>query len=121
MENTTSESSQPTTQVQIPLPNSSTVLILGIISIVLCWCHGIFGLIIAIIALVLANRDMSLYAQNPERYTPSSYSNLKTGRTIAIIGLVLAAVFMFMLVIGLLFLGLNFAMFPWEMFNGNNY
>jgi small-conductance mechanosensitive channel len=100
---------------QKPLPNSSTVLVLGIVSIVLCWCHGIIGLILAIIALVLANKDMALYDQNPELYTQSSYNNLKSGRTIAIIGLVLAGIFLFMMIIGLLFWGLNFAMYPWDM------
>jgi len=102
---------------QLPLPNATVVLVLGISSIVLCWCQGIVGLIMAIIALVLANKDIALYEAEPERYTEGSYNNLKTGRTVAIIGLVLAAVFMFMLIIGLLFLGLNFAIFPWEMIN----
>jgi len=105
---------------QKPLPNASVVLVLGIISIILCWCHGIIGLIIAIIALVLANKDLALYNQNPQMYTPASYSNLKSGRTIAIIGLVLAGVFLFFMIIGLLFLGLNFAMFPWEMIDKYN-
>ncbi len=100
---------------QKPLPNSSVVLVLGIVSIVLCWCHGIIGLILAITALVLANKDLALYNQNPEMYTLSSYNNLKSGRTVAIIGLVLAGLFLFFMIIGLLFLGLNFAMFPWEM------
>ena len=114
MENNQEITNQPQDS-QIPLPNASVVLVLGIVSIVLCWCHGIIGLIIAIVALFLANKDLALYNQNPEMYTPSSYSNLKSGRTIAIIGLVLAGVFLFFLIIGLLFLGLNFAMFPWDM------
>lgn len=101
--------------VQVPLPNAQTVLVLGIVSIILCWCHGIIGLVLAIIALVLASKDLALYNADPQKYTPGSYSNLKSGRTIAIIGLVLAGVFMFMLLIGLFFLGLNFALFPWEM------
>ncbi|MCB2220499.1 MAG: hypothetical protein KQI35_08900 [Bacteroidetes bacterium] len=100
---------------QVSLPNANAVLVLGITSIVLCWCQGIFGLIMAIVALILANRDLTLYQSNPDHYTPNSYNNLKTGRTISIIGLVLAAIFMFILIIGLLFLGLNFALFPWEM------
>jgi hypothetical protein len=58
---------------------------------------------------------MALYDQNPELYTQSSYNNLKSGRTIAIIGLVLAGIFLFMMIIGLLFWGLNFAMYPWDM------
>ncbi len=108
---------QPYPVEKIPLPNATAVLVLGISSIVLCWCQGIVGLIIAIIALVLANRDLVLYDTQPEKYTENSYNNLKTGRTVAIVGLVLAAVFLFMLIIGLLFLGLNFALFPWEMVN----
>ncbi len=100
---------------QVPLPNATTVLVLGIGSIILCWCQGIVGLIMAIIALVIANRDLALYYAAPQQYTESSYSNLKTGRTIAIVGLVLAAVFTFMLIIGLLFMGLNFALMPWDM------
>jgi hypothetical protein len=58
---------------------------------------------------------MALYGQNPELYTQSSYNNLKSGRTIAIIGLVLAGISLVFLIIGLLFLGLNFALFPWDM------
>jgi hypothetical protein len=113
MENTDFKSSPPYNQ-QVPLPNSSTVLTLGIVSVVLCWCHGIVGLVLAIVALVLASKDMALYNSNPGAYTPASYSNVKSGRNIAIIGLVLAGVFLFFLIIALLVLGLNFALFPWE-------
>jgi hypothetical protein len=120
MENT-ENNIQQSGAAKVPLPNASSVLVLGIVSIVLCWCHGIIGLIIAIVALVLANRDLALYNQNPAKYTESSYNNLKTGRTVAIIGLVLAGLFLFMLIIGLLFLGLNFAMFPWEMMENFEY
>jgi hypothetical protein len=116
MENAEIKSTPPGTQ-QIPLPNSSTVLTLGIVSVVLCWCHGIVGLVLAIVALVLAGKDMALYSSNPGAYTPASYSNIKAGRNIAIVGLVLAGVFLFFIIIALLFLGLNFALFPWEFLN----
>ena len=115
MENEEVRSVQPPQQVA--LPNASTVLTLGIISVVLCWCHGIVGLVLAIVALILANKDMALYNANPGGFTPASYSNVKSGRNIAIIGLVLAGVFLFFLIIALLFLGLNFALFPWEFLN----
>lgn len=114
MENNSKPSNQMPA-VQVPLPNAQPVLVLGIISIILCWCHGIIGLVLAIIALVLANKDLALYNSDPQKYTPGSYSNLKSGRTIAVIGLVLAGLFLFMLLIGLFFMGLNFALFPWEM------
>ncbi len=107
------ENSQNTAPVN--LPNAAAVLTLGILSIVLCWCQGIIGIIMAIIALVLASRDMALYSADPERYTLRSLSNLRTGRTVAIIGLVLAGFFLFLVLIGLFFLGLNYALFPWDM------
>ena len=71
---------------QRKLPNATVVLVLGILSIVTCCCYGILGLIIGIIALVLYNQDKKLYDQNPSAY--SDYSNLNTGRILAIIGLV---------------------------------
>lgn len=110
------QTNQPPTN-QVNLPNASTVLILGILSIVLCWCHGIIGIIMAIAALVLANRDLALYNADPGRYTQSSYSNLRSGRTVALLGLILAVVFLGILLISLVFLGLNFALFPWEILN----
>lgn len=72
------------------LPNGTTVLILGILSIITCCCWGFIGLILGIIALVLAKKDLVLYNENPELYL--NYSNLKIGRTLAIIGIVLSAI-----------------------------
>jgi len=71
------------------LPNSTAVLILGILSIAFCCCYGILGLIPAIIALVLSKKDKALYVANPQYYSLSSYKNLNAGRVCAIIGLVL--------------------------------
>ncbi len=108
------ETEQQTSIRQVPLPNATAVLVLGITSIVLCWCQGVVGLILAVVALVLANRDLALYATNPQNFTINSFNNVKTGRTIAIIGMVLAGIFLFSIIIGLFFLGLNFALFPWD-------
>ena len=43
-------------QTKQPLPNATAVLVLGIISIVGCFCYGIVGLICGIIALILASK-----------------------------------------------------------------
>ncbi|WP_205314292.1 CCC motif membrane protein [Pedobacter namyangjuensis] len=75
--------------MQQALPNATVVLVLGILSIVLCCCYGILGLIPAIIALVLSKKDRALYAANPTLYTESSSKNLNAGRVCAIVGLVL--------------------------------
>ena len=43
------------------LPNSTAVLVLGIISIPTCFCYGIVGMICGIIALVMNGRATKLY------------------------------------------------------------
>ena len=74
------------------LPNATAVLVLGILSIVGCCCYGILGLILGIVALVLAKKDKQLYLANPELY--SNYGNLNTGRILAIIGIILSALYL---------------------------
>lgn len=78
-------------QPQVSLPNATAVLILGIIGILGCCCYG-SGLILSIIALVLAAKDMKLYKANPFIYTKSSFNNLSAGRICAIIGLVFSVI-----------------------------
>ncbi len=79
------------------LPNATAVLVLGILSIITCCCYGIIGLILGIIALVLAKKDLALYQENPELY--SNFSNLNTGKILAIIGIVLSAIYIIYMVV----------------------
>ncbi|WKD86440.1 hypothetical protein KCTC32516_01815 [Polaribacter huanghezhanensis] len=74
------------------LPNSTTVLVLGIISIITCCCYGIIGLILGIIALVLANSAKKIYLETPENYT--GYSNVTTGKILSIIGIILNLIYL---------------------------
>jgi len=78
------------------LPNATPVLILGIISILGCCCYGILGLISGIIALVLAKKDTLLYEHSPELYT--NYNNLKVGKVLAIIGIILSIIYLLFIV-----------------------
>lgn len=75
------------------VPNATATLVLGIISIVGCFCYGIVGLVCGIIAMVLANKDLAKYKANPTAWTVSSYNNLKAGRICAIIGIILSALY----------------------------
>jgi hypothetical protein len=76
---------------QQKLPNATIALVLGIISFIACCCSmGIGGLIFSGIALFLTKKDEVLYSQNPELY--SNFSQVKTSKIIAIIGLVLAVI-----------------------------
>lgn len=74
------------------LPNSTLILVFGILSIVTCCCYGILGLIFGIVALVLARTARQTYAAEPELYT--GYNNVKTGRILAIIGIILSALYL---------------------------
>lgn len=78
-------------QRYVDLPNATAVLVLGIISIVVCCCYGVIGMICGTIALVLARRDTRMYMTNPGMYSEKSYNNLKAGKICAIIGLVLSS------------------------------
>ncbi|MCX2680284.1 CCC motif membrane protein [Galbibacter sp. EGI 63066] len=73
------------------LPNSTLILVFGILSIVTCCCYGIIGLILGIVALVMANKSLKLYASDPELY--EGLKNVKAGRTMAIIGIILSAIY----------------------------
>jgi hypothetical protein len=83
-------------QQQRSLPNATTVLVLGILSIVLCFICGI-------VALSMAGGDQRLYAQNPGMYSSSSYDLLKAGRICSIIGLCISGVVILIYVFILIF------------------
>ena len=89
--------------VQYHLPYSNAVLVLGILSIVLSvWYVSILGVVLSVIALVLAKKDLALYTSNRSQFTYSSYKKLKAGRVCAIIGLVIAIVFFFITLLSVL-------------------
>ena len=89
------------------LHNANLILILGILSIFLCWWHfiSIAGTVLGVISLVLAKKETALYRANPEQYTTSSLNNVKTGRICAIIGLTISIIvfaFVMLMIVGVL-------------------
>src|SRR5690606_17128467 len=74
------------------LPNSTLILVLGILSIATCCCYGVIGLPLGIVALIMANKSTAVYAANPELYT--GFQNVKTGKILAIIGIILNAIYL---------------------------
>ncbi|MEW7292774.1 CCC motif membrane protein [Aquimarina sp. 2304DJ70-9] len=87
------------------LPNSTLILVFGILSIVGCCCYGLLGLIFAIVALVLAKKATALYTENPELY--EGYNNVKTGKILAIIGLILSAIYLIFVIITFATIGME--------------
>ncbi len=85
--------------LQKELPNSTGVLVLGILSIVFCFCYGVFGIVFGIIALVMAKKATSLYINTPEVFTEGSYKNMKAGKICAIVGLCLSSFYLIIVLI----------------------
>ncbi|TXE19608.1 DUF4190 domain-containing protein [Psychroserpens burtonensis] len=79
-------------QTQEQLKNSTLILVLGILSIVTCCCYGVIGIVLGIITIVLAQKATAIYAANPDMYT--GFQNVKIGKILAIIGLVLSVLYL---------------------------
>ena len=112
MENQTQQGYGP--QVMQTAPNSTAVLVLGIVSIIGCFCYGIVGFICGIIALVLYSKSIKQYRLTPEAYTESSVKNLNAGRICAIIGLVLSALYLATVIFAIAFFGMEMLSNPQE-------
>ncbi len=106
METNTSQPNQQNVNnnLQIPLPYSAGVLVMGIISIALCSCFGIVGITLGIISIVLGNKANKLYKESPEKYTIESYKNNRAGYICAIIGLSLSSLYLLSFIIYILFI-----------------
>lgn len=86
------------------LPNDVLIIILGVLSIIVCCFWGV-GIIIGLIAVYLASNATKMYKENPDGY--DNYSNIKVGRILAIIGIVLSFIY-------LLFIIWAITTFGWE-------
>lgn len=90
---------------QMDLPNATAILVLGICSIVGCFCYGIPGIICGIIALIMGGKAMREYEANPNMYTTSSFNNAKAGRICGIIGTILSILYFVFIIIYIIAVG----------------
>lgn len=112
---------QPQFIQQQSVPYSTSILVLGILSIVTCWCYGIIGAILGIIALVQAKRANEAYTANPNNYSASSYNNFKAGKVCAIIGLILSCCYLLIIILYFAFVGTILMSIPWEELGKSQY
>ena len=108
MEQSNIDSNLVTNTTKQPLPNAVATLVLGILSIVMCWCYGLIPIALAIIALAISNKSVQMYKENPELY--DGYNNLKAGRIMAIVGLCLGGLFVVFLIIYFIVVGTALSM-----------
>ena len=90
-----------------PVPNSTGVLVLGILSIVFCIFYGFIGLTLGIVALSLAAKGKSSYEAEPHRYNLQSWNSLKAGRICAIVGTSLSALYLVFVIIFIALIGFS--------------
>ena len=83
------------------LPNSTAVLVMGILSII-CSCFFV-GLILGIIGLNMAKKGRQMHRENPDLYT--GYGSLNAGWVMSIIGTILGSLYILYSIIVLLFIG----------------
>jgi hypothetical protein len=78
--------------VKVDLPYSDWIMGLGISSIAFSFATGIIGIVLGILAIYLYPKPYALYKLAPELYFENSYRNIKVGRTLGIIGLILSSI-----------------------------
>lgn len=96
------------------LPHSTTVLVLGILSLAFIWSGGLPGLVLGIIAVAMAGPQRRDYRASPAEYTESSFRNVNSGRTCGIIAICISAfmlLFGVLVIMGVVALGLTVASF----------
>lgn len=83
------------------LPNAVASLILGILSIVLTPVFA--GLVLGIVGVAISGAGERIYRQNPDVW--DGYNLLTAGRTMSIIGIVIASIYLIIAVAGLIMVG----------------
>ena len=124
LENTQNPGNKPAeSNAQIPLPNATASLVLGIISIVTsvcCYFIAIIGLTLGIIGLVLGSKALKLYQADPGKYTIKSQKNANAGKICSIIGLALSGVLILVVLVYIIFMGATLGTIlesvPWDNF-----
>ncbi len=92
------------------LPQASATLTLGIFSIITCFCGGIPGLALGIIALVISSNSVKMYKANPKVYT--GYNEIQAGRITAIIGICISGLYLLLFIISISISGWTLTEFP---------
>lgn len=86
------------------LPDSSLILAMGIISLVTsvlcCLLYGLPGLVTGIVGLVLGNKSMAIYRQDPSSYSNKSFKDVEAGRICSIIGICLSGLILLLVGVG---------------------
>ena len=94
------------------LPADPLSLILGVLALIIglvgCCCYGVTAivpLIMAVIGLIVANKSIREFKNNPDAFDPQSISNVNTAKIINIIAIVLNGIIFLVAFAALIFYG----------------
>ena len=94
------------------LPADPLSLILGVLALIIglvgCCCYGVTAivpLIMAVIGLIVANKSIHEFKNNPDAFDPQSISNVNTAKIINIIAIVLNGIIFLVAFAALIFYG----------------
>lgn len=85
------------------LPNATVILVMGVLSILGSCCYGLPGILFGTIGLVLSIKDTKLYKKEPDKYL--DYGNVKAGKIMSIIGLIISMLFIALMIGVILYVG----------------
>lgn len=74
------------------LPNYKGVFTLGLLSLIFSLLMPLISIILGIISLAISAKPTSVYQAHPNKYSEHSHKKLKSGKTMAIIGVALSVV-----------------------------
>lgn len=77
--------------------NPTSIYVLSIVSF-LCCCFGGLGVLLAGPAFIMANNKLKDANTNPDKYDATSVKNMKTAKIIALVALIINALYLIMTV-----------------------
>jgi uncharacterized membrane protein len=96
--------------------NTTLVYILSVVGFLCCWLYGI-GTIAAIIAFIVATKELNKYNANPDEYVNGK--TMKTAKTVAIVSLIISLIGLFIFVYASLNeCAFNQWIYDWSLENG---
>lgn len=94
------------------LPADPLALILGILALVIgvagCCCYGVTAIVplsMAIIGLIVANKSLREFDQNPDAFDPQSRNNVNTAKIVNIIAIIINSLVFLIAFAALVFYG----------------
>ncbi len=78
------------------LPKSTASLVLGIFSIITCFCYGLPGIILGVIGFMQAKQAIAINNENLDTY--EGVGNANAGKIMSIIGVVFGVIYLLVIV-----------------------